>query len=287
MIKKILIALIVLTIPLSFIFAQEDLGIREPDILPGNPFYFLKNIRRGIQSFFTFDQVGKLELKAKYASERLLEMRELVERKEEELYDKAIENYQKAIEEIAERTEKIKEKVRGNPKIDSFLNKFTKHQALHHGILEELTEKVPERVMERIREAREKHLEKFGEVMEKLEKKERIRERLEKNLKERDPIKGLKRMRFLKDIEEKISSGIRNEIRRIRNRFSQDIANEMDNMKPGIKEKIQNYTEKIKNGAERSIEMIEEVKNRVRNSEARKNLEEAENKIRENIKNSE
>ena len=72
----------------------EDLGISEPRLLPDSPFYFLKNWGRNIQSFFTFNPVKKAELKLKFANEKLIEVKKLVEEKKgPEVIEKGLENY--------------------------------------------------------------------------------------------------------------------------------------------------------------------------------------------------
>lgn len=86
----------------------EDLGIGEPRLLPDNPFYFLKNWVRGIQSVLTFNPVKKAELRMKFANEKLMEVKKLVElKKNPEIIKKATENYQQETEKIKNQVEKI------------------------------------------------------------------------------------------------------------------------------------------------------------------------------------
>ena len=113
---------------------SEDLEVGEPRLLPDNPFYFLKNWGRNIQSFFTFNPAKKAELKLKFANERLIEVKKLVEKeKEPEVIKKGLENYQKELEKIKIASDKIKVKAEESPKVSSFLDKFTKHQTLPTG----------------------------------------------------------------------------------------------------------------------------------------------------------
>ena len=46
-----------------------DLGIAEPMLLPTSPYYPVKNIWRGVRTFFTFNPVKKAELKFQFANE--------------------------------------------------------------------------------------------------------------------------------------------------------------------------------------------------------------------------
>ncbi len=161
----------------------QDLEVGEPNILSDSPFYFLKNWGRQIQGFFTFNPVAKAKLKEKFANEKLIELKKLIEEnKNRKIIERGIENYQKGIEELKAATDKIKENAQQNIEVGKFLDKFVQQQTLHQQILEKLENQVSTTTCEKIKEARERQLEKFGEVMNKLENKEKIQERLEKNL---------------------------------------------------------------------------------------------------------
>lgn len=193
----------------------EDLGVSSPNILPDSPLYIFKIWVREIQSFFTFDSLAKAKLKEKFANEKLMELKKMVEEnKSSEKLESAIQNYQSGIEGVKKVTESIKEKAEENEQVSEFLDKFIQHQALHQQVLEKLEIQVPTEVFEKIKEVREQHLEKFGEVMTKLEtKKEELQERLEKNLQE---IQGKEleektiqiRDRVLEKIQQKEKSGL-------------------------------------------------------------------------------
>lgn len=166
----------------------EDLEVEEPRLLPDNPFYFLKNWAREIQSALTFNPIKKAELKMKIANEKLIEVKKLIEeKKNQKAIEKGIDNYQKGMEELKTATEKIKEKAEQNPQVGKFLDKFIQQQTLHQQLLQKLEVQVPPQALEKIKAAEEKHLEKFGEVMNKLENKEKIQEKLEQNLEKANP----------------------------------------------------------------------------------------------------
>jgi len=162
----------------------EDLGVGTPNILPDSPFYFVKNLGRQIQNLFTLNPVAKAKLKEKFASEKLIELKKLVEaKKNQKIIEKGIENYQKGIEEVKAAVDKIKEKAEENTQVGSFLDKLVQQQTLHQQILQKLETQVSTTTFEKIQEAREQHLERFGEIMNKLEdNKEKIQERLEQGL---------------------------------------------------------------------------------------------------------
>ncbi|MFH1181128.1 MAG: DUF5667 domain-containing protein [bacterium] len=188
----------------------QDLGVNVPKLLPGDSFYFIKNWSRTIKSALTFNSVAKIELKQKFASERLAEIEMLAEKTENsELIKRAVEKYQEEIGKMEKQAEKIRNKAKNNPALNKFLDKFSKQQVIHQRILQKLESQVPSEVLEKIKETRMQHLEKFGQIMEKLEdridKKIESLENLRSELKEEPPLKEklLKaRDKFLKEIAE-------------------------------------------------------------------------------------
>lgn len=238
----------------------EDLGIREPRLLPDSPFYFFKEIGRGIQSFFTFNPVAKAELKLKFANEKIIEAKKLVEeKKESEVIKKGLENYQKEIENIKLVSEKIKVKAGESPKVSSFLDKFTKHQTLHHRILQKLETQVPPEAFEKIQEVREEHITRFGEVMTKLEDRmEELRERLEKNLEEikGSKYKNFKNLEMLKDLEEKIPEDVKEKIKESQGKILGKLHEDLEKMSPEDKELLKDYLEKISGNKLKHLEIL-------------------------------
>jgi len=240
-----------------------ELEVGEPQLLPDNPFYFLKNIGRGVQDFFAFDPVKKAELKLKFANEKLIEVKILAEKnKDTKIIEKGLENYQKEIEKIKTVAETIKEKAEQNPKVSEFLDKFIKNQVLHQRILQKLENQVPSQVFEKIKETRERNIERFGEVMDSLENKERIQERLEKNLGEIEgsQFKNFKDLEFLKDLGEKAPEQIREEIQKAQGNTLKKLQTNLEEMPLEKQKKFNEYIEKISGEKEKHLEILEDLR---------------------------
>ena len=96
-------------------FSPEDFGLDGVGMLPTNPFYFLKNARRGISSFFTFDAVKKTELKMQFASEKLMEVKALTEAEgvSEEDIKNALTNFEEEMARVKDTAEQTSEVVEG------------------------------------------------------------------------------------------------------------------------------------------------------------------------------
>ncbi len=68
---------------------SEDLGIGEPGILPGSFLYGFKNAIRGMRHTLTFGDERKANLEMRYANERLMEAKKLLEISEEDDIDES------------------------------------------------------------------------------------------------------------------------------------------------------------------------------------------------------
>ncbi len=244
--------------------STEDLDVKEPKLLPDSPFYFLKNWGRGILSFFTFNKVKKAELKAKFANEKLIEIKKMVEEKKStQAVKKGLENYQKEVEKVKVAVDQIKEKAAESPEVDSFLNKFTKYQILHQKLLQKLETQVSSEVFEKIEEARERHLEKFGEVMTNLEDRpEKIRETLEKIIEviKGSKYKNFKNLEVLIELEEKVPEQAKEAIQKAQENALKRLKGDLEKMSPEDQEKFKEYIDKISGVKETQLKILENLK---------------------------
>jgi putative hemolysin len=228
--------------------SASDFGLKEPKLLPDSPFYFLKNWARGIQSFFTFNPIKKLKLKSKFADEKIMEVKKMIEEnKNPKIIEKATENYEKEIEEVKKISDKIKEKAEKNPELDKFLDKWTNHQLLHQKLLEKLEKKARPQVLQRIKQARERHLERFKDVMLKLENKDKLPQRLEKVIQNQkgSRFKEIKALEILKRLEDKMPDEAKEAVEKARENILKRIQERLEKMPEKKREMLKNYMEKI------------------------------------------
>ena len=258
------------TIALDENVTAESLGITEPSLLPDSPFYFFKTWGREIQSALTFNPVKKAELREKFANEKLIELKKIVEKTQNsQTIEKATENYQKEVKKIKEATERIKETAKENVQVDQFLDKFVQHRILHERILEKLETQVPEEAFAKIQEAREQHLEKFGEVMTRLEEnKEKIQKRLETNLEKvkGSEFKDFKNLEMLKALEEKVPEAAKEAIQKAQENALKRLQGDVEKLSPEDQTKFQDYLERIGGKKERQIEILDSLKTELQNN---------------------
>jgi hypothetical protein len=246
----------------------EDLEISEPKVLPDSPFYFLKNWARGIQEVLTFNPIRKAELRLKFANEKLMEAKKMVEKtKDPEKIKKATENYQQEVEKIKNRVEKIKEKTAENPQVESFLDKFIHQQILHQKLLQKLETQVPAPAFEKIKEAREEHLERFKDVMLKLEDRaEKMTEKLDEILEKQkgSGFKEFKNLEVLKNLEEKVPEEAKEAIQKAQLKVMERFQENLEKMAPEKQEQLKDYMEKISGEKEKQLEIMENLKAKIK-----------------------
>ncbi len=253
----------------------NDLGIKPPRLLPDSPFYFLKNWTRGIESFFTFDPIKKFELKSRLANERLAEIEEMIqERKNTKAIEKATENYEKELGKIENIAKKIKEKAEKNPKLNKFLDKWTKHQLLQQKLLEKLEKQAPPQIIEKIKTARKRHLERFKNVMLKLENEKNIPKRLEKAIEAEkgSPFKGVKAIERLRELEKIAPEKAKKSIKQVEEKILEKTKKVLEKMPPKRRMALKNYLENISGDPAEHMKIAQEITNNQKLKELREKV---------------
>lgn len=116
----------------------EDLGVKEPTLLPDSPFYFLKEWGRKIQETLTTDEAKKAELLQKFANQRLIEAQKLLIKNPQ-----AIEKVQKVLSKSDMDLEKLKERLsalteKKDARADKIIEKFTDNAVKQDRLLDGL-----------------------------------------------------------------------------------------------------------------------------------------------------
>jgi len=185
------------------------------------------------------------------------------QKKNPETLKKAAENYREEVEKIERETERIREKVRENPRVESFLDKLTRHQILHHKLLQRLETEVPPEAFENIKECRERHLERFKDVMLKLEdRKEKITEKLDEILEEQkgSEFKEFKNLEVLKNLEEKVPEEAKEAIRKAQENALERLKRDLEEIGSEGQEKFGDYVGKVSGEEEKHLEIFESLK---------------------------
>jgi hypothetical protein len=264
----------------------EDLGIEEPKILPDHPLYWFKNAWRKIREVFVFNPVAKLELKQRFASERALELKKLIEKgANPKQIAKAARIYDKEGEGIKQKVMKLKQTADQNPRLNSFYDKYVQQSLLHYRILQNLEEHLSPEVAQKIREQREKHLERFKDVMLKLEDKEKLPERLDKAMRnvKGGQFKDFKNLEMLNELKERMPEDVRERMMEMEKKRLDSLREKIEQLPPEKQEKLDNYLRKVSGRKESYLKILEDLGESIENPQAKAALKRARQEVMKKI----
>ena len=245
----------------------EDLGITDPGILPTSPFYFFKEIGRGLQGLVTFNPVSKAELELKFANEKAAEVKKITETQPQntQAIQKALENYQDTQEKLLRRFEKLSETSQ-NPKVDALLNNLTEKVVKHEKLFDEISFKFKEEknVSDAINGVMAGSENVIGEASKK-DDAAKFASRLEKVLLEEKggDLKHARSVEIIDRFNEKTAGEIKESLNRLRGEFSQKLEQDIQSLvtnegESALQEKIANIPGDF---GKRSV-IIEEIQKR-------------------------
>ena len=239
--------------------SAQDLGIKEPRILPDSPFYFLKEIGREIQSFITFNPVKKAELKQKFVDEKLIEVKKLIKErpKETETLDKAFKNYQLETERLEKATEKIKETI-DDPDVEKFIDKFIDHNLKHQKLFGKFEKELPPEMFQTIEQTKEENMAKFSDIGLKFATGEQFQEKIFEVMEEQpgSHFKHFKNLEILQELEERVPEQAKEAIKMAQKNAMKRLQGDLDLMAPEDREKFGDYVEHIGGNEVRHMEII-------------------------------
>ncbi len=264
--KKILFIALVLSIATitSNVYAQE---MENPGILPTSPFYFFKNITRGVQRIFTVNPIKKVELEMNIANQQAAEIKKLEEVAPERIdaISKATANYQINIERLKSRLENLKETSQ-NPNVDKLVEKLTDNSIKHQQLFDELKKKFENNneLKERIESAQDKISETVAKIPEKFEDVKVFGERFKRVIGNQSDgmFKELRAAEVLERIGEKMSESNRLEIENLKGDFFEKFEGEIKKLSEIKRMEILNSEtiENLPGDPARKIQIIEQFK---------------------------
>ncbi len=241
------IAVLTMVLPVN---AQEatsaqsvDLGVENPGMLPTSPFYFLKEWRRGINKFFTFNPVKKAELELDEINQRAAEIKKMEEIAPQniEAINKASSNYQKNAEQLKNRLESLRETSQ-NPNIDKLLDKLVDRSFKHQELFDNLEKKfearqeISEQKRTELKEKFEANRERINEIMSKIPEKfedvNRFKQRMETMIENRQEgiFKELRAVEMLDRVKEKLPEEQQGKIQEVKERMIEKFETRMEKL---------------------------------------------------------
>ncbi len=119
--------------------SASDLGVSDPGILPTNPFYFLKELKRKVQLALTFDPVSKAKLELGIVNEKAAEAKKIQETTPNNnlAIIKGVENFKTAQEELKNTLESLNI-ASSTPDIGNLVGLVANNVVLHEKVLDEI-----------------------------------------------------------------------------------------------------------------------------------------------------
>ncbi|MBI2053908.1 MAG: hypothetical protein HYT36_01050 [Candidatus Staskawiczbacteria bacterium] len=250
----------------------EDFGLNKVGMLPDSPFYFLKNIRRGVNSFFTFDPAKKTELKMRFAAEKLLEVKTLAERENIDNEDirKGLDNFNGEIERIKKGAKTTAGRATGEQS-EELARKLVDSVVKYEKFLGKLEKDLPSEVFEDIKETKDGTAEAFSAVFD-LVKTETASEQIMEVLdwQKGSEFKHFKNLEVLKEIEEKAPKEAKGAIKLAQENAFSRLQNELEKFESTKKAIFEDFIKDIGGSEVRHLEIINELEVRPISDDLRK-----------------
>lgn len=258
----------------------KDLGISDTGMLPGNPFYFLKEWGREVKKSLTFGSLKRAELQLDLANERAAEIKKLKDLlpSSSKALTKALDNYDKSVELLKERIGDLEGSISGS-EIDDFLNRLSDYIIKHVKLFSELKESIGDKNKKRLSDLQEKAVEIIAEIPLKMETSNEFKCRLEKIIKSQNDsaLKEITIAEILDRLDEKIPKDARLELLKIKEnlliRFQSRLQSEDFN------QVLSELLTQLPGDSIRKIKIIDEIREGVSNNDIKNNL----NLIRQDI----
>jgi len=149
--KALLISIFILFGFFTNGWAQQT-ELPNPGLTPDSPFYLLEEVAEEIGTFFTFGDIKKAERYATLATERIAELKAMVEKGKSEAAEKALVRYQKQLENSLTRINKAEEKGKDVSKVAEIVSEGT---GRHFIVLDQVLERCPDKAKQAVLKAKE------------------------------------------------------------------------------------------------------------------------------------
>lgn len=161
----------------------QDLGVSDPGMLPGNPFYFLKEWSREVKTSFSFKSVKKAETQLQIVNERVAEIKKLKDLlpSSNKTFTKSLDNYQKSVDLLKEKIDNLRDS--SSSETDVFLNQLADSIIKQIKLFSEIKDKVGDKNKNKISELQEKITQIIADIPSKMETPNDFKCRLEKVIK--------------------------------------------------------------------------------------------------------
>ncbi|GEM_PF-4173908 len=235
--------------------AEEE--FKDTGLLPDHPFYGFKRFGEDLGVFFAFDNTARAKIHLELAKKRLSEAKALLEKNEEKLAEKALEEQDRELNKSKERREELKALGKNVSELTKETDDILQKSIL---VLELVKEKLPEKTQLKIEAAIKKQIEykvrahKENTTTEDIKNEERYQERVKSSMYERLQNRFENKLdRIDKEIME---AELKNNTEKIEKLT--EMKNRTIEQKERAEENLEKLREKAKEITEKRIEKINE-----------------------------
>ncbi|MBI2640624.1 MAG: hypothetical protein HYW91_01900 [Candidatus Sungbacteria bacterium] len=258
-------------------FRPEDFGLQSVGMLPTSPFYFLKNARRGVTSFFTFDPARKVERNMQFAAEKLLEAKALAESEGTDTEDikNALDNFEQELDRVKTRVENAAESVEG-AKAEDLSQKVMDSVVKYGKSITKLEKELPSEIFVDVKDAKDKNAETFGAVFNLVEPEkasEKLVEVLDKQ--KGSEFKQFKNLEVLKEVRDKAPKEAKGAIKVVEDNSFLKLQNGLERFDPGQRALFEDFVRQTGGSELRHLEIINELEARPLSKELRETVAKA------------
>lgn len=239
---------------------HTDLGVGDPKILPGNPFYAFKGFARNIRSAITFDPTKKAELGLQFANERIIEARKLDERgADPEAIKKAIESYQTEVGNVKSQVEKLKGGA-DTARIEEVVGKIADNQIKHYKLLDGFMkghEDIAPEIEAQKTEAMKRMSESMAGVVDPTVLRQKFTEAMAKQ--KGSSFRQLKNIEILEQVKDSVPEQARDAIQNAIEQSSKLFKEEFDQATDEHRQIFDKYIEKLGGNEVRHLESLDDI----------------------------
>lgn len=214
-----------------------------PRILPGNPFYIFKTIGREIRAAITTDPQKDVELRLRYAGEKILEANILANQDKTNRVVGHIASYERDLQKIGQFTERLKER---SPEVaEKLAEKALRSEIRHQTLLGKFERESSAEDLAGIKELRVKALEHIGNAAAKISTPGKVENIVNQAVTSHgSPFKHLRNLEVLKAVEEKVPEVAKDAIRKAQENSLKRFAGQLEVLPEEHKKLLTGYVEK-------------------------------------------
>jgi hypothetical protein len=250
----------------------KDLGVSSSGILPGNPFYFLKEWGRGIQDTLTIDPIKKAELQLDVLNQKAAEIKKLSDLMPDSsrTLSAALNDYGKAVDSLREKTDDIKNN--SSSEMSAFLDQLSGSLIKHVQLFSQLKSGVGDTIKNKLSDLQEKNAELIAGISSANETPDQFKNQLEQVVKNQDDsaVKEITIAEVFDRLDEKMSKENRLELLKVEENLLLKFQSRLQS--ENFSQALSEIMSQLPGDSVRKIKILDEIREGVSDNDIKNNL---------------